>query len=169
MQFNSEINGKEFEIELNEDLTEATVNGNKYPVEVLSKESGRLLVRSGTRLFKIDNIDVNSKNIAFSLNGTYLEAEVKNEQDLLLEKLGFHADASSSSGNVNAPMPGKILELLVAEGDEVTEHEPVLILEAMKMENELKSMVRGVVTKLHVSEGENVEKNQILLDIEASG
>jgi biotin carboxyl carrier protein len=66
-------------------------------------------------------------------------------------------------------MPGKILELLVSEGDEVEEHQPVLILEAMKMENELKSQVKGVVSKLHITEGDNVEKNQILLEIEASG
>lgn len=169
MQFKSEINGKEFEIELNDDFSKATVNGSTYPLEVLSEESGRFLVRSGTKLYKIDNIDINNKAVAFSLNGTYLEAEVKNEQDLLLEKLGFHADAMSSSGSVNAPMPGKILELLVAEGDDVDEHQPVLILEAMKMENELKSHVKGVVSKLHITEGENVEKNQILLEIEASG
>ena len=169
MQFKSDINGKEFSIELNDNITEATVNGTTYPVEVLSQDSGRLLVRSGTRTFKIDNIDVNNKNVAFSLNGTYLEAEVKNEQDLLLEKLGFQADAISTSGSVNAPMPGKILELLVSEGDEVEEHQPVLILEAMKMENELKSQVKGAVSKLHITEGDNVEKNQILLEIEASG
>lgn len=169
MQFESKINGDVFEIELSDNLSEAVISDTTYPLEVIIQNSGRMLLRSGTKLYKIDNIEVNEHDISFTINGTHYEASVKDEQDLLLEKLGFHAGAAASAGSLNAPMPGKILELLVSEGDSVEDMQPVLILEAMKMENELKSPSNGVISKLHVQQGDNVEKNQILIDIEPSG
>ena len=169
MQFESNINGDVFEVELNDQQTEAVVEDTTHPLEVIVQNTGRILFRSGTKLYKIDNIEVNEQEISFTMNGTRYEATVKDEQDLLLEKLGFHAGASASAGSLNAPMPGKILELLVSEGDTVEDMQPVLILEAMKMENELKSPSNGVISKLHVQQGDNVEKNQLLIDIEPSG
>ncbi len=169
MQFESEINGEVFGVELNDQLTEAVVEDTKVPLEIIVQGSGRILLRSGTKLYKIDNIEVDERNVSFSINGTYFETTVKDEQDLLLEKLGFHAGAAASAGSLNAPMPGKILELLISDGETVEEGQPVLILEAMKMENELKSPSNGVISKLHIQQGDNVEKNQILIDIEPSG
>ncbi|WP_234572535.1 acetyl-CoA carboxylase biotin carboxyl carrier protein subunit [Rhodohalobacter sp. 614A] len=169
MHFESKINGDVFNVELNDQQTEAVVDDTTIPLEVIVQKSGRMLFRTGTKLYKIDNIEVNGHNISFTINGSYFEATVKDEQDLLLEKLGFHSGAAASAGSLNAPMPGKILELLITEGVSVEEAQPVLILEAMKMENELKSPTNGVVSKLHVQQGDNVEKNQLLIDIEPSG
>jgi pyruvate carboxylase subunit B len=169
MRFESDLNGEVFAVELNDQLTEAVVGDTSMPIEIIVQKSGRLLFRSGTKLYKIDNIEVNEQNVSFSINGTYFETTVKDEQDLLLEKLGFHSGTAASAGSLNAPMPGKILELLIADGETVEEGQPVLILEAMKMENELKSPSNGVVSKLHIQQGDNVEKNQLLIDIEPSG
>lgn len=169
MHFESEIDGEVFEIELNDQLTEAVIGDAAVSLEVIVQKSGRMLLRTGTQLYKIDNIEMNERDISFTINGTYFETTVKDEQDVLLEKLGFHAGAAASAGSLNAPMPGKILELLVEEGDTVGETQPVLILEAMKMENELKSPAKGIVSKLHVQLGDNVEKNQLLIDIQPSG
>jgi biotin carboxyl carrier protein len=66
-------------------------------------------------------------------------------------------------------MPGKILELLSSEGDEVELGDPVAILEAMKMENELKAPCAGTIQSISVTTGASVEKNQILLEIEPRG
>lgn len=169
MQFESIINDDVFRVDLNDQLTEAIVEDTKVPLEVIVQGSGRILLRTGTKIYKIDNIEVDERNVSFSINGTYFETTVKDEQELLLEKLGFKAGATASAGSLNAPMPGKILELLISDGDSVEEGQPVLILEAMKMENELKSPSNGVVSKLHIQQGDNVEKNQILIDIEPSG
>lgn len=169
MRFESDLNGEVFAVELNDQLTEAVVGDTSMPIEIIVQKSGRLLFRTGTKLYKIDNIEVNERNVSFSINGTYFETTVKDEQDLLLERLGFHSGTAASAGSLNAPMPGKILELLIADGETVEEGQPVLILEAMKMENELKSPSNGVVSKLHIQQGDNVEKNQLLIDIEPSG
>jgi pyruvate carboxylase subunit B len=74
--------------------------------------------------------------------------------------------ASASAGAVQAIMPGKIVRVLVEPGQEVEEGEPVCVLEAMKMENELQASQSGVVRAVHVQPGSDVEKNQVLVEIE---
>jgi pyruvate carboxylase subunit B len=95
--------------------------------------------------------------------------QVHDEQDLLMDKMGFKTAADIGEGQLKAPMPGKILEIMVQEGDEVELGEPVAILEAMKMENELKAPVAGVITSVNVTKNDSLEKNALILEIEASG
>ena len=83
------------------------------------------------------------------------------------EKAGPRAAAKAAGeGAVVAIMPGKIIRVLVAEGDEVAEGEVVCILEAMKMENELKAPQSGTVRSLHVLAGQDVESGAVLAEIE---
>jgi pyruvate carboxylase subunit B len=64
-------------------------------------------------------------------------------------------------------MPGKVVKLLVKEGDKVEEGQSLLILEAMKMQNEYKSPSQGTITKLHVSEGSTVETAAPMVELKA--
>ncbi|HAM97831.1 MAG TPA: hypothetical protein DCQ26_04410 [Marinilabiliales bacterium] len=79
--------------------------------------------------------------------------------------------SSKSDGNKNenleAPMPGKIVELLTEEGREVRAGEPLLILEAMKMQNEIQAPISGKVKKIHVKTGQNVLKDDLMVEIHA--
>lgn len=169
MEFESKIKDQVFEIEVDENKTKAVINGDEMPFEIISGKNGRLLFKTGTKMYKIDNISKDNNDITFSLNGTFLTASVKDGQALLLEKLGFKSELAASIGDLKAPMPGKILDILIKEGDEVSLGDPVLILEAMKMENELKSPADGILETLHVVKGDNVEKNQLLLEITPRG
>ena len=63
-------------------------------------------------------------------------------------------------------MPGKIIRIMVAEGDDVEENDVICILEAMKMENELKAPKRGVVARLCIQPGQDVETGTVLAEIE---
>lgn len=74
--------------------------------------------------------------------------------------------AAASAGAVIAIMPGKIIRVLVAQGDEIAEGQVVCLLEAMKMENELKAPKRGRVKALYAQPGQNVEKGAVLAEIE---
>ncbi|MEM1271631.1 MAG: biotin/lipoyl-containing protein [Bacteroidota bacterium] len=90
---------------------------------------------------------------------------VKDEAALLLDKFGI-ADASSlADKEVRAPMPGLVLRLLVEEGEEVQEGQGLLVLEAMKMENELKAPAAGTVASLHTSPGDAVTKGAVLVEL----
>lgn len=72
---------------------------------------------------------------------------------------------STGTGEVIAPLPGLILKILVKEGDEVDEGQPVAIMEAMKMENEIESPSSGTVAEIIVSEGENILENAVIMKI----
>jgi biotin carboxyl carrier protein len=67
---------------------------------------------------------------------------------------------------LTAPMPGTILNILVNVGDSVTENQPVMILEAMKMENEVVAPKAGTVTGLHVAQGQIVNPGEALITID---
>ena len=73
---------------------------------------------------------------------------------------------ASSDGMVVAPMPGIILSIAVKEGDDVNAGDPLLVLEAMKMENEIHAPQAGKVKKIHVSEGTEVQSGYELVEFE---
>lgn len=72
----------------------------------------------------------------------------------------------AGKGAITAIMPGKILRILVSEGDSLAAGDVVCILEAMKMENELKTSIDGVVKAIHVQSGQDVEMGALLVEIE---
>ncbi|MBE9472475.1 MAG: biotin/lipoyl-binding protein [Chloroflexi bacterium] len=76
------------------------------------------------------------------------------------------APTAAGAGAVLAIMPGKIIRVLVEVGQQVEEGEPVCVLEAMKMENELHARQSGTVRAVHVKPGDDVEKDQVLVEIE---
>ncbi len=86
-------------------------------------------------------------------------------QDPRKALLAAAGGAGASGGLHSAPMPGKVVKLLVKEGDKVEEGQSLLILEAMKMQNEFKSTSAGIVTKLHVAEGGTVETAQAMVTL----
>jgi biotin carboxyl carrier protein len=65
--------------------------------------------------------------------------------------------------DVKAPMPGMVFNVLVSEGQDIKKGDPLIVLEAMKMENVLKSPTDGTVKKIAVTKGVAVEKNQVLI------
>jgi len=169
MQFKTIFREKNFEISFNDDLTRAEVNGKPADIEWTVQKNNRRLLRIDNKLFKIDDPHVQGSQISFRINGDWVHTEVKNEQVLLLEKLGFQTNQTISAGRIDAPMPGKILEILVSKGNEVDPGQPILILEAMKMENEIKAAGSGTVTDVFVETGDSVEKNQPLIEIKSLG
>jgi biotin carboxyl carrier protein len=76
------------------------------------------------------------------------------------------AGGGSGPRRVIAPMPGKVVRLLVKPGDTVTARQPVVVVEAMKMENELRAGREGVVTEVHAREGLSVEAGTLLVVIQ---
>lgn len=71
----------------------------------------------------------------------------------------------SNEMNIIAPMPGKVIKILVSEGEQVTKGQTVIILSAMKMESEYKAPADGTIGKVNVTEGDTVEGNQVLIEI----
>lgn len=169
MKFETVIGEDALELKLDTDNRQFSIDGEQRPFSFHRQPNGRYLLRSGTKLYKIDNVSYDKHTVQFTMNGRWCSVDVRDEQDLLLDKLGFKTAAEIGEGELNAPMPGKILEVIVKEGDQVELGDPVAILEAMKMENELKAPIAGTVTTIAVSKSDSVEKNALILEIEASG
>lgn len=169
MKFETTIGDTTKELTLNVEKNEFFINDHTRSYSFHRQANGRFLLRSGTKLYKIDNVSYDKYTIQFTINGRWCKVDVRDEQDLLLDKLGFKTAAEIGEGELNAPMPGKILEVIVKEGDKVEIGDPVAILEAMKMENELKAPIAGTVTTIAVSKSDSVEKNALILEIKASG
>ena len=83
------------------------------------------------------------------------------------ETAAAHAHGSSPEhSTVTAPMPGTVIRVLVAEGERVRPRQPLIVLEAMKMETPLVSPYEGVVTKLHVAEGDRVAGGAVVVELD---
>lgn len=110
--------------------------------------------------------DETAKKMTIAVNGNEYEIALKDKMDLLLEKMGMSNMAISKMKDIKAPMPGLVLSISAQVGDEIQKGDALLILEAMKMENVLKSAGEGTIKAIKVKAGEAVEKNQILIELE---
>ncbi|MCA9696245.1 MAG: hypothetical protein KC431_01885 [Myxococcales bacterium] len=98
--------------------------------------------------------------------GVRAKLEVRTEQEArLAAALGKSAGPGAGSGSVTAPMPGRVVKILVSVGESVAAGVPVVIIEAMKMESELLSAIAGVVRSVSVGEGDTVDAGQVLCEI----
>lgn len=110
------------------------------------------------------DLDTALKRASLRINGAVYEVELKSEFDLLLEKLGMGKGSTARLGSLKAPMPGMVLDVLAQKGDTVLKDQPLVILEAMKMENVIKSPRDGQISKVAVVKGTAVEKNALLVE-----
>jgi len=77
------------------------------------------------------------------------------------------AGPAQRKGAISSPMPGKIVKIMISEGEEVEENQSLVIVEAMKMENELRAPFRGWVKRVHASEEDQVDAGQTIVELEA--
>ena len=99
------------------------------------------------------------------LAGARVQIEVQTEAEARLAAALGKSSGGAGSGSLAAPMPGRVVKVLVSEGESVERGAALVIVEAMKMENELHAPISGAVTKIGVSEGETVDAGQILCEV----
>lgn len=126
---------------------------------------GSYLLRHGgaSRVVTIERRD---GSMTVWLDGTPVEVAIKSEADLLLERFGLDAGDASAEREVRAPMPGLVLRVLAEVGDTVEAGQGLVVLEAMKMENELRAPAAGTLAAVHAAPGAAVAKNDLLVEIE---
>lgn len=125
-------------------------------------------VRMGARNVRVEKLEgPDSKGfIRIRINGVEQSLQVLDGQQILLESLGMNDSTEALENHVEAPMPGKVLEVKVFAGDEVVAGDPLVVLEAMKMENVLRAPRDGFIAKVNLSVGDAVEKGTILVTYE---
>lgn len=111
--------------------------------------------------------DYIAKRFVLRINGKEVVVRLRDEVESRIHAMGFDVSRNHIKlKQISSPMPGMVLKVLVREGEEVEEGQPVVILEAMKMENVLNAPAHGIISKIHVQEKKNVDKGQILVELE---
>lgn len=162
--FKATVNKQAFEIvSTDEGLN---VNGKPLQWDLVKLGDGYFHILHENKSYRAELVKMEeaTKTCVLKINGRVYTVELKDKFDLLLEKMGMSAGAAGKVNNIKAPMPGLIIDLKVKEGDEVKQGDPLLILEAMKMENIIKSPGEGTVRTVKVKKGASVEKNQVLIE-----
>lgn len=127
------------------------ISGNELRFRLGGRSVRIYLVRDGERTF------VAADGREFVVSESRPDTGRRGESD---------AKAGETSLRVKSPMPGKVTKVAVAEGEEVHKNQTLVIVEAMKMENEIKTAIDGVVTKIHVSVGDLVDSERPLAEVE---
>lgn len=163
------INDTTYEVEFDANsLHEGLLNGQPFRLDEVNEGARRYHVIHEEKSYRLEVLEANfdEKQMVIRVNGNRYSVELRDQFDQLLRKLGLHNLASQVVNDIKAPMPGLVLRLETAVGDDVKKGDALLVLEAMKMENVIKSPTDGKVKKIKVANGEAVEKNQILLEFE---
>ena len=137
--------------------------GSSWPLEI-DRSGGSVLVTVGERVFDLV-LDGAGGEIAVYAGGRRHVAKLETHATREVQASREHA-APAGGSVVLSPMPGKVVEVLVELGQTVDAGAPVIVVEAMKMENQLGAASGGVVRQLLVKAGDNVESGSRLLVIE---
>ncbi len=145
----AEFNGEEFEFEyelLSEDVAILRINGKNYTVRLGSMEETKQEIIANARRYDV---------------------ECKSELDIIKEKY-ISSDSGKFKDKLVSPMPGAVVKINTEEGSEIKAGEVLLVLEAMKMENEIKADTDCIVKTIHVNEKASVDKGQLLITLNES-
>ena len=160
------VNNQTFDIQ--EDKSGLMVNNQPFNWDVVEIRNGVFSILYKNRSFNAEVLeaDYQTKSFLIKINKNKYEVFVKDRFDILLDQLGMSNANASKVNDLKAPMPGLIVDVKVQVGDNVKKGDIILILEAMKMENILKSAGDGKVKTIKVVPKQSVEKNQVLIEFE---
>ena len=160
--FQIKIADKTFSIENNQ------INDTQIDWDLLNNGDDTFHIIKNNKTYKAILLekDETSKKMLISVNGNEYKVNLQDKFDLLLDKLGMSNMAVVKMKDVKAPMPGLVFKMHAKVGDSIVKGDALMILEAMKMENVLKSSGEGVIKAIKVQEGDAVEKGQVLIELE---
>ncbi|HEY8561315.1 MAG TPA: biotin/lipoyl-containing protein [Pyrinomonadaceae bacterium] len=162
MKLNAELGGEKHEIEITRtgDTVFARVGEREYELEASEVEPNVYLFKYDNRVFEL----YVAPNGIVNLGNHQLEIAVVDPKRLRGSKAS--GGAADGIAEIKTAMPGKLVRVLVSEGAEIKQGEGVLVVEAMKMQNEMKSPKDGVVKEIRFAEGATVNAGDVLAVIE---
>ncbi|MGI4835299.1 MAG: biotin/lipoyl-containing protein [Janthinobacterium lividum] len=142
-----------------------TLNGQPFEWQLAALAPGRYQVLHGGRAYTAEVLaaDYTTKTFSLKINGQRIDLRAQDQLDKLLDRLGLSNAAAAKINELKAPMPGLIVDVRVQPGQAVQKGDPLLVLEAMKMENILKAPADGIISSIKVSSRDNVTKGQVLV------
>ncbi len=146
------------------------IDGQNFDVEIISEKNNSYEVMVNGELIEvIKEPSLNKANQTSSVNRI---SQTKNENTVKklnpiqnIDKKNESPNPNNSEDSIKALMPGKVLKILVSQGEKIKSGTPLLVIESMKMENVISSNKNGEVKKIYVSVDDNVQYDQALIDI----
>lgn len=138
------------------------INDQVIRAQVERIDQDRYLIRYGNKLFRA-HTRIHGDLVRITINHRQYELKIQSENEMMLEKLGINASSSKTVELLKAPMPGLVIDILVQEGMQVKQGQPLLILKAMKMENILRASHDGAIKRILVDKNQKVEKDAVML------
>ena len=173
MYFHAESNDEKFEITVNESKLGWKVSLKKEGADWIhyefTKDDYQYMDDTISFLFNNSSylLDVTQHGVDYTVytRGAFQTIKLYNEEKILHESLKA-VGALGGSDSLSSEMPGKIVKVFVKAGDEIKRGSPLLIMEAMKMENEMRASQDGKVKEVHVKAGDTIESNTLLISFE---
>ena len=159
MKYKAQINNH-FDVEIN---PEHLAN-----LDVVLSDDGTFHILQDNQAYAAQVVEVNyeKKQFHIKVNGRDYQVNLEDQFDQLVSALGLEVVSGMKLKDVKAPMPGLVLDVAVSPGQEIKKGDKLLILEAMKMENVIKSDGEGIIKAIHINEGIAVDKGQLLIEME---
>ncbi|MGH9769689.1 MAG: biotin/lipoyl-containing protein [Blastocatellia bacterium] len=166
MKLELEIDGQIIEVEFTSagDSAQLTFGGATHEAQVSEPEPGVFTIIIKDRIYRCALEKSPGGSIEIVVNGERIPVTVRDKKHLRGQ-----AGAGAGAGgriNLSSPMPGKVVRVLLTAGDEVSAHQGVLVVEAMKMQNEVQSPKAGKVAEIKVAEGQTVNAGEVLAVID---
>lgn len=168
MKYITNVQGQEYVIEIDRE-DQIVINGEPYRIDfshMMDGDTVSLLLNNRSIAAVVEERDDTWEVL---IQGELYSVVVQDERTHLLAKARANMERDTGEESIKSPMPGLILDVLVQPGEVVTKGQKVVILESMKMENELRTGRDGVVIRVHTAKGDSVEKGQALVTIGESG
>lgn len=153
----------QFDIDFKNEVLQMNNQDVDLDVLKLSGASSHVIHQNKSYNVEVVDFDREEKLASVKVNGNVYQVQVTAALDLLLKQLGMDSLNANKIAQIKAPMPGLVLSILVKAGDEVKKGDSLVVLEAMKMENIIKSPADVVVKKIEVKQGDKIEKNTVLI------
>jgi len=143
----------------------AEIDGRTYEFDVLEPEAGQFSLRfeGGKKVEARVSVDADGRSSVW-IDGRLNEVELIDPKKL--RGSGTSAVEAAGAADIKTAMPGKVVRVIASVGDAVEKGDGVIVVEAMKMQNEIKAPKNGTVVSIRVAEGDTVDPGQILLSIE---
>lgn len=159
-------NGKRYKLFIPEDA-KPEIDGKSMDIDFVEQSDFQLAFEWKGQKFNCELVSRDQNKAIVKVNGVEYKYSIESIFSYIRRGMLHVDDSKLDENNIMAPMPGKIVELFLSEGDMVKAGEPILSLEAMKMQNEIAANCNGVIRKIKVQPGQSVMKDELLVEIQS--
>jgi acetyl/propionyl-CoA carboxylase alpha subunit len=133
---------------------------------LISNSTAHVITHNLSRTVEIIKADFLKRDYTIKVNGNRYSIHIEDELDGLISEMGLSRGEDIAVSEIEAPMPGVIIDVLVSEGQEVKKGDFLCVLEAMKMENTILSVGDGIIKTVKISKGQTFDKGDVLIEFE---